>query len=162
MPPGLDGQLLLLVEAAGLLGGEEAQEVEVVGQFLEGELLHGVLGALLVEVVEAEGLEVAGHEPTGTLGVRQVLGVPGRLLVGGLEPAVAGLGLIEVDAHGLLLAQEVVVAHEHVDAASAHLALEVDKRGHGTRRNPEDVHEQILPELGGVLLLVVFALGDSI
>ena len=91
-----------------------------------------------------------------------MLGVPRRLLVGGLKPPVAGFGLVKVDAHGLLLAEEVVVANEHVDAAAAHLALEVDERGHGARWHTEDVHEQVLPELGGILLFIVFALGNGI
>lgn len=105
--------------------------MQLLGQLVERELLYLVLGALVVEVVETECLEVARHEPARALRVRQVLRVPHGLLVRRLHTAVAWLRLVEVNADGLLLAEEVMVGDEHVDAASAHLALEVHERRHG-------------------------------
>lgn len=127
----LDRQLLLSMESARLVRREEGEHVKLVRQLVEGELLHPVLRALVVEVVEPERLEVARHEPARALRVRQVLRVPHCLLVRRLHTAVARLRLVEVNADGLLLAEEVMVGDEHVDAAAAHLALEVHERRHG-------------------------------
>ena len=159
--PGLDGELLLLVQAARLVGGQEGEKVQAVLELFEGELLHGVLGPLVVEVVEAEGPEVARHHPAGALGVRQVPRVPHGLLERRLHAAVSGLGFVEVDTPRLLLTQEVVVGDEHVDAAASHLPLEVDEAVYGVGRDAQDVDEQIYPELLRVLLLVVGARGDG-
>lgn len=90
-----------------------------------------------------------------------VLHVPRRLLVGRLHASLARLGFIEVDADGLLFAKEMMVAHEDVDAPSAYLALEVDERRHRARGHPENVHQKVLPELRGILLLVVLPLGNG-
>lgn len=159
--PGLDGELLLLVQAARLVGGQKGQEIQAVLELFEGELLHGVLGPLVVEVVEAEGLEVARHHPAGALGVRQVPRVPHGLLERRLHAAVPGFGLVEVDAPRLLLAEEVVVGDEHVDATATHLALEIHEAVYGVGRDAQDVDEQVYPELLRVLLLVVGARGDG-
>ena len=159
--PGLDGELLFLVQAARLIGCQEGEKVQAVRELFKGELLHGVLGSLVVEVVEAEGPEVARHHPTGSLGVRQMSRVPHGLLERRLHAAVSGLGLVEVDTPRLLLAQEVVVRDEHVDAAAAHLALEIDEAVYGIGRDAQDVDEQVYPELLRVLLLVVGARGDG-
>lgn len=43
--------------------------MDAVGQLVEGELLHPILWAFLVEIAEAERLEVARHEPARALGV---------------------------------------------------------------------------------------------
>ncbi len=159
--PSLDGELLLLVQAARLVGGQEGQEIQTVRELFEGELLHSVLGPLVVEVVETEGPEVARHHPAGALGVRQVPRVPHGLLKRRLHAAVPGFRLVEVDAPRLLLAEEVVVGDEHVDATASHLALEVDEAVYGVGRDAQDVDEQVDPELLRILLLVVGARGDG-
>lgn len=159
--PSLDGKLLLLVQAARLVGGQEGQKIQAVRELFEGELLHGILGPLVVEVVKAKGPEVARHHPAGALGVRQVSRVPHGLLERRLHAAVPGFWLVEVDAPRLLLAEEVVVGDEYVDATASHLALEVDEAVYGVGRDVQDVNEQVDPELLRILLLVVGACGDG-
>ena len=87
--------------------------------------------------------------------------VPHGLLERRLHASVPRLGLVEVDVPRLLLAEEVVVGDEHVDATASHLPLEVDEAVYGVGRDAQDVDEQVDPELLRVLLLVVGARGDG-
>lgn len=50
-----------------------------------------------------------------------------------------------------------VVGHEHVDAASTHLAFEVNVSGNGCGWHSENVHQKVNPKFLCVLLLVVLA-----
>ena len=87
--------------------------------------------------------------------------VPHGLLERRLHASVPRLGLVEVDAPRLLLAEEVVVGDEHVDASASHLALKVDEAVYGVGRDAQNVDEQVDPELLRVLLLIVGARGDG-
>ena len=160
----LDRELLLALEAAVLLAGEEREAVVLVRQILKSDRLVIGLRVFLVQVVDANLVEVAGDDPLGhDAAGRDVVRVPLGLLERCDEALVAVailaamLRLVEADASALVLYQDGSILVEDVDSAALHLALEVELLGGvrdtqdlGAQLDPEAVRLTLLVALGGL------------
>ena len=149
------GQLLLDHEAGVLLIEDAVEGVHIVCEVLEAELhVRSVVGARVpVEVVDAEGAEVACAEHARLVTGGHVVAVAQRLLDRRDHAALALFGFVQVDVRGLLLDEEAGVGEQHVDVPAVGGAAFKLHLGGGVG-DVQHIRHQIDPELGCFLFLV--------